>query len=553
MNFLDSELIFIPLGGSGEIGMNANLYHYQSDWLMIDLGISFSDETTPGVDIILPDIRFAEEQKVNIKAIILTHAHEDHFGAVPYLWEKLNVPIYGTPFTIALLKRKLEEAKISDDIPLNVIDYNVDYKFGAFTVEFVALSHSIPDPAAIVLKTDKGQILHTGDWKFDETPMVGNKTDVQKLKRIGDEGVIALIGDSTNALIDGRTPSESVAREGLTKVISNSKFTVAVTCFASNIARISSIISAANENNRHVCVVGRALHRSIAAARETGYLDNIPDFVSEVDAGLMPRENLVIICTGSQGETRAALAKISNGMHENIKLQTEDTVIFSSRQIPGNENAIARVQNQFLRQKINIITDEDAMVHVSGHPARDELIDLYNIIRPQIAIPVHGTARHLDAHAKLAASCQVPEIHIPENGNIISLKNNSIKVVDKIPVSQFTQGSGSIIDLQSDMLRSRRQMLWNGSVSVSVLLDKMGSLMQAPTVTQDGVCMGEEESDYLADISLLVDTQLEKTNKNLLNDDSAVQTLIIGKVKSATKSRFRIRPKVHAHIIRIAG
>ena len=553
MNFLDSELIFIPLGGSGEIGMNANLYHYQSDWLMIDLGISFSDETTPGVDIILPDIRFAEEQKENIKAIILTHAHEDHFGAIPYLWEKLNVPIYGTPFTIALLKRKLEEAKISDDIPLNVIDYNVDYKFGAFTVEFVALSHSIPDPAAIVLKTDKGQILHTGDWKFDETPMVGNKTDVQKLKRIGDEGVIALIGDSTNALIDGRTPSESVAREGLTKVIANSQFTVAVTCFASNIARISSIISAANENNRHVCVVGRALHRSIAAARETGYLDNIPDFVSEVDAGLMPRENLVIICTGSQGETRAALAKISNGMHENIKLQTEDTVIFSSRQIPGNENAIARVQNQFLRQKINIITDEDAMVHVSGHPARDELIDLYNIIRPQIAIPVHGTARHLDAHAKLAASCQVPEIHIPENGNIISLKNNSIKVVDKIAVSQFTQGSGSIIDLQSDMLRSRRQMLWNGSVSVSVLLDRMGSLMQAPTVTQDGVCIGEEESDYLADISLLVDTQLEKTNKNLLNDDSAVQTLIIGKVKSATKSRFRIRPKVHAHIIRIAG
>ena len=553
MNFLDSELIFIPLGGSGEIGMNANLYHYQSDWLMIDLGISFSDETTPGVDIILPDIRFAEEQKVNIKAIILTHAHEDHFGAVPYLWEKLNVPIYGTAFTIALLKRKLEEAKISDNIPLNVIDYNVDYKFGAFTVEFVALSHSIPDPAAIVLKTDKGQILHTGDWKFDETPMVGNKTDVQRLKRIGDEGVIALIGDSTNALINGRTPSECVAREGLSKVIANSKHTVAVTCFASNIARISSIISAANENNRHVCVVGRALHRAIAAARETGYLDNIPDFVSEIDSGLMPRENLVIICTGSQGETRAALAKISNGMHENIKLQAEDTVIFSSRQIPGNENAIARVQNQFLRQKINIITDEDAMVHVSGHPARDELIDLYNIIRPQIAIPVHGTARHLDAHAKLAASCQVPEIHIPENGNIISLNKNSIKVVDKITVSQFTQGSGSIIDLQSDMLRSRRQMLWNGSVSVSVLLDQMGSLMQAPTVTQDGVCMGEEESDYLADISLLVDTQLEKTNKNLLNDDSAVQNLIIGKVKSATKSRFRIRPKVHAHIIRIAG
>ena len=553
MNFSKDELIFVPLGGAGEIGMNVNLYHYKSDWLIIDLGISFSDETTPGVDIILPDLRFAEEQKVNLRGIILTHAHEDHFGAIPYLWDKLQVPIYGTAFTLALLRRKLAEAKLPEKIPLHEIKYNVDYNFGAFTVEFVALSHSIPDPAALIIKTDKGQILHTGDWKLDETPMLGGKTDVDRLKQIGDEGVIALIGDSTNAMVAGRTPSEAVAREGLTDVIANAQQTVAITCFASNVARIDSIVAAAKANNRHVCVVGRALHRAISAARDTGYLTDLPDFVSEADAGLMPRENLVIICTGSQGEGRAALAKIASGMHENIKLNSGDTVIYSSRQIPGNENAIAKVQNQLLRQKINIVTDEDAPVHVSGHPARDELIDLYNLVRPKIAIPVHGTARHLEAHAKLAVSCQVSQTLIPENGDVIKFSSSNANKVDSIQVSQFTHESGNVVDLQSDMLRSRRQMLWNGSVSVSILLDQMGGLMQAPTVSQDGVCIIEEESDYLADISMLVDTQMEKANTKILIDDSAIETMIIGKVKSATKSRFRIRPKVHMHVIRIAG
>jgi len=553
MNISHDELVFVPLGGSGEIGMNVNLYHYQSDWLMIDLGISFSDETTPGVDIILPDIRFAEAHKENLKALILTHAHEDHFGAIPYLWDRLRVPIYGKAFTLALLRRKLAEAKLSETIPLYEIHYNKEYNFGAFDVEFIALSHSIPDPAAIVIKTDQGQILHTGDWKLDDTPMLGNKTDTNRLKQIGDEGVIALIGDSTNAMVEGRTPSESVARQGLTEVMAKAKKAVAVTCFASNVARIDSIVAAAKANSRHVCVVGRALHRAISAARDTGYLTNLPDFVSEEDAGLMPRENLVIICTGSQGEVRAALAKIANNMHENILLQSGDMVIYSSRQIPGNENAIAKVQNQLLRRKIEIITDEEAPVHVSGHPARDELSDLYHIIRPQIAIPVHGTARHLEAHAKLAKACQVPQTLIPENGNIINFQKNKANVIDTVEVSQFTHESGNVIDLQSDMLRSRRQMLWNGSVSVSILLDSMDILIQAPTISQEGVCLEEEESDYLGSISLLVDNQLEKANTKILSDDNAIKKMVIGRVKSATKSRFRIRPKVHMHVIRISA
>ncbi len=553
MNFLKDDLIYIPLGGSGEIGMNVNLYHYKSDWLMIDLGISFGDGEIPGVDVILPDIRFAEQHKTNIKAIILTHAHEDHFGAIPYLWDKLRVPIYGTAFTLNLLKRKLSDAKITDNIPLHEIEYNVDYNFGAFTVEFVALTHSIPDPAAVILKTNNGNILHTGDWKLDETPMLGKKTDIDRLQQIGDEGVLALIGDSTNSLVPGRTPSEAVAREGITKAIKKAQNTVAITCFASNIARISSIVAAAKANNRDVCVVGRSLHRAISAARDTGYLSDLPDFVSEGDVSLMPRKNLVIICTGSQGETRAALSKIANGIHENIKLQSGDTVIFSSRQIPGNENAISKVQNSFLRQKIDVITDYDAPVHVSGHPARDELVDLYNIVKPKIAIPVHGTVRHLEAHARLAETCQISQVLIPENGNVISFKDCEAKLIDNVEVAQFTHEAGSVVDLQSEMLRSRRQMLWNGSVSVSVLLDQMGTLIQAPTVTQDGVCINEEEADYLADISMMVDTQLEKANIDLLEDDSAIETMVIGKVKSATKTRFRIRPKVHMHVIRVAG
>ena len=553
MNFSKDELIYVPLGGSGEIGMNVNLYHYKSDWLMIDLGITFGDEAIPGVDVILPDIKFAEKHKENIKAIILTHAHEDHFGAIPFLWDKLRVPIYGTSFTLNLLRRKLSDANILDYMALNEIKYNTDYSFGAFTIEFVALAHSIPDPSAVILKTDNGNILHTGDWKLDESPMLGGKTDVNRLKEIGDEGVLALIGDSTNALVNGRTPSEAVACEGLTKVIRDAQYTIAVTCFASNVARIASIVFAAKANDRHVCVVGRALHRAISAARDTGYLTDLPEFISEQDVGLIPRKNLVIICTGSQGETRAALAKVANGTHENITLKIGDTVIFSSRQIPGNENAIAKVQNLFLRRKIKIVTDEDAPVHVSGHPARDELVDLYNIIKPKIAIPVHGTVRHLEAHAKLANSCQIAQILIPENGNVISFQNREAKVIDNIQVSQFTHVSGNVVDLQSDMLRSRRQMLWNGSVSVSVLLDQMSTLMQAPTVTQDGVCIMEEEGDYLASISMMVDNQLEKANKNVLEDDSAIEAMIIGKVKSATKSRFRIRPKVHAHVIRFAG
>lgn len=320
--FSSDELVFVPLGGSGEIGMNANLYHYKDRWLMIDLGISFADDDMPGVDVILPDIDFIAERRDRLDAIILTHAHEDHFGAIPYLWDRLKVPVYGTAFTIALLKRKLAEQRYEHKIPLHVLDYNIDFKLGPFSLELVQLNHSIPDPAAIVLSTEKGRVLHTGDWKFDATPHLGHDTDKDRLKVIGDAGVLAMVGDSTNAMVEGRTASEDSVRVGLTEVIKKAENRVVITCFASNVARIDSILKAAQANDRSVCIVGRALNRTIAAAQDAGYLDDMPDLVSETDFELIPRENIVLICTGSQGEPRAAMSRIAAGQHDTVKLSS---------------------------------------------------------------------------------------------------------------------------------------------------------------------------------------------------------------------------------------
>ena len=503
-----SDLVFVPLGGSGEIGMNANLYHYQDRWLMVDLGISFADETMPGVDVVLPDLSYIEARKDKLEGLVLTHAHEDHYGAIPYLWQKLGVPVFGTAFTLALLRRKLAESRVDFDIEMHEIDYDEPYQFGPFSVELVALNHSIPDPAALVLRTDSGTVLHTGDWKFDEAPGIGQDTDRKRLAEIGDEGVLALIGDSTNAMVEGRTGSEAVAFEGLKAEIAKASGRVAVTCFASNVARIDSIVRAAHENKRSVVVVGRALQRTIDAAREVGYLRDLPDFVKESDAGLIPRENLVIICTGSQGEPRAAMARISSGTHEMIDLDPGDTVIYSSRQIPGNEPAIVRIQDMLLRRGIEVITDDDAPVHVSGHPARDEMAEMYSLIRPQIAVPVHGTARHLLAHAELAKSCQVGQTIIPNNGTIIKLDKQHSELIGTAKTGALTHEGGEIVDIQSDLLRSRRRMLWNGSVSVSVVITASGELALAPSIHQTGLMDDEKGDEFIALAAVRIEDRL---------------------------------------------
>ena len=553
------DLLFVPLGGSGEIGMNANLYHYQDSWLMVDLGISFPDDSTPGVDIILPDLSFIEARRDKLAGLVLTHGHEDHLGAIPYLWNRIKCPVYGSAFTLALLRRKLAESRFDHDVPLIELGVGAVQQIGAFSIELVGLNHSIPDPAALAIRTDVGTVLHTGDWKFDETPMLGSDTDRGRLGELGSEGVLAMVGDSTNAMVEGRTGSEADAREGLRKVIAGAKGRVAVTCFASNVARIDSIIKAAQMNDRSVAIVGRALNRAISAAREVGYLQDLPDLVPESDIELVPRENLVVICTGTQGEPRAAMARIAAGSHESVSLDPDDTVIYSSRQIPGNENAINRVQDMLLRRKINLVTDDDARVHVSGHPARDEMIEMYGLVRPQIAVPVHGTARHLVAHAALAKSCQVPQTLIPDNGAMIRLNGRSssddgnyyAEIIDDVHTGALTHEGGQIHELQSDMLRARRRMLWNGAVTASVALNRSGSLCAVPVISQTGISDSEIAEDYIATAGVAVEDALNTLGRGARRNDASVKEVVSQAIRRIAKRMFGLRPIAHVHVMRL--
>ena len=551
MQYSNEDLLFVPLGGSGEIGMNVNLYHYASRWIMVDLGISFPDETTPGVDVILPDLKFIADRRGALEGLVLTHGHEDHLGAIPYLWNQIGCPIYGTAFTLALLRRKLAESRGDFDIPLIELGMNAPVQLGPFEVEAIALNHSIPDPAALAIRCDAGTILHTGDWKFDTAPVLGQDTDAARLAKIGDEGVLAMIGDSTNAMVEGRTGSESTAKEGLSAAIAAATGRVAISCFASNIARIDSICKAARANGRAVAIVGRALNRAISAAREVGYLADLPDLVPENDVDLLPRESIVIVCTGTQGEPRSAMARIAAGAHESISLEAGDTVIFSSRQIPGNENAISKVQDMLVRRRIHLITDEDAPVHVSGHPSRDEMVEMYGLVRPKIAIPVHGTARHLLAHAELAASCQVAQTVMPDNGAMIRLNGQSASVIDNVHTGAMTAEKGNIIELQSDMLRARRRMLWNGVVTVSVVLNRSGALCAVPSVAQTGIGDGETASDYVAAAALAVEDAVSALGKGARRNDASVEEVASQAVRRVARSMFGLRPIAQIHVIRL--
>ena len=555
--FNTSDLLFVPLGGSGEIGMNVNLYHYQGSWLMVDLGISFPDDSMPGIDVVLPDLSFIESRRDALAGLVLTHGHEDHLGAIPYMWSKLGCPVYGSAFTLALLRRKLAENGRQTDIPLIELGPGTVTDIGAFSVEMVGLAHSIPDPTALAIRCDAGTVLHTGDWKFDSAPGLGEDTDSTRLAEIGDEGVLAMVGDSTNAMVEGRTGSESEAEAGLREVIAAAKGRVAVSCFSSNVARIQSIIRAASASDRSVAVVGRALRRAISAAQEVGYLRDLPDFVPEEDINLLPRENIVILCTGTQGEPRAAMAKIAAGVHESVTLDPGDTVVFSSRQIPGNEPAIARVQDGLIRRKINLITDEDAPVHVSGHPSRDEMVEMYGLVRPRIAIPVHGTARHLMAHAELAQSCQVHQTLLPDNGTVIRLvaggsdTGSDAEIIDNVKTGALTHEKGKIVEIQSDMMRARRRMLWNGVVTASLVMNRDGGLCAVPAVSQTGISDADTAADYVAAASLAIEDAIAGMGRGARRDDSQVEEITGQALRRVARSMFGLRPVAHVHIMRL--
>ncbi|MBM3573614.1 MAG: ribonuclease J, partial [Alphaproteobacteria bacterium] len=426
------ELYFVPLGGANEIGMNLNLFGHQGKWLMVDLGVTFASEGAPGIEVIMPDPAFIAERRKDLVGLVLTHGHEDHLGAVQYLWPRLRCAVYATPFTAALLRAKLRDDGMNEPVEIREVALGAQFDIGPFAIEMITLTHSIPEPNALVIRTSAGTVLHTGDWKFDPCPLVGPQADYDGLRRVGDEGVLALVGDSTNVFVAGEAGSESDVRQNLMSLIGRFRHRVAVACFASNVARLDSVARAAAKNGRHVALVGRALWRIHDAAKATGYLKGLPEFLTDEEAGHLPRHEILLLCTGSQGEARAALARIASGSHPHIVLEQGDAALFSSRVIPGNERAIGLLQNQLGALGVEVVTAIEEPIHVSGHPARDELARMYQLIRPQIALPVHGERRHLAEHCRLAESCQVPQSVIVGNGAVVRLAPGRAGVIGEV-------------------------------------------------------------------------------------------------------------------------
>jgi ribonuclease J len=486
------ELIFAPLGGIGEIGMNLSIYglgnRHQRSFLAVDLGVSFGDEEhLPGIDLIMPDITFLEKERKNLLALVLTHAHEDHFGAIIDLWPRLKCPIYATPFSAALLAAKCEGEFNAPKLPVTVVPLGGRIDIGPFNVEFISVAHSIPESNALAIRTEVGTVLHTGDWKIDPTPVIGLPTDEKRLREIGEEGVLALIGDSTNAVRDGRSPSETEVAAVLAGIVKSAKGRVAVTTFASNVGRVKAVADAARAADREVVVIGRAMERTAQVARETGYLDGVPEFRDANLYGHFPPDKVLAICTGSQGEPRAALARIAADDHPLVTLNRGDKVIFSSRTIPGNEKAVNNIINGLVIQGIDVITDRTHLVHVSGHPRRDELRDMISWVKPKILIPAHGEPLHLAEHADLARKAGVPKVIVCKNGDLVKLGPGEAGVIDELPHGRLYKDGILLETEQARAVAERRRMSFAGVVFVALALTDKGELADDPQVDMSGV------------------------------------------------------------------
>jgi ribonuclease J len=544
-------LFFVPLGGAGEIGMNLNVYGYQGDWLIIDCGVTFGDDSQPGLEVVMPDPRFIVERRDRLLGIVATHAHEDHIGAIPYLWRQLRCPIWATPFTASFLRAKLAETGFADQVKINIVPLSGRFTIGPFDLELITLTHSIPEPNAVALRTPVGTVLHTGDWKFDPDPLIGPTADEAALRRLGDEGVLALVGDSTNALRPGTSGSEAELRRSLIDLIGRYDARVAVACFASNVARLESIARAAAAHGREIALVGRSLWRIDKAARENGYLTDLPRFLTEDEAGYIPRDRILMICTGSQGEPRAALSRIARDDHPHVVLETGDVVIFSSRIIPGNEKPINRLQNALVRLGVEIVTEEDHFVHVSGHPARDELVRMYQMVRPQIAVPVHGEARHLIAHAELAGECQVQQPLVIQNGDVIRLTASGASVVDEVPVGRLASDGKGLLPLDGTALKDRRRVTFNGSAVVTLVLDRRGEPLAPPTISTIGVVEPAAAEAAAPALRSALERALDELPTSLRRDDEAVRDAARRALRRILNERFGKRPLVEIHLVRI--
>ncbi|HEY5597302.1 MAG TPA: ribonuclease J [Kiloniellales bacterium] len=545
------ELLFLPLGGTGEIGMNLNLYGHDGAWLMVDLGVMFADATRPGVDVLMADPAFIEAGRDRLVGLVLTHAHEDHIGAVGHLWPRLRCPIYATAFTAAMVLPKLIEAGIDEEVRVIEVPLSGRFTVGPFEVELITLTHSIPEPNALVIRPAAGTVLHTGDWKLDPEPLIGESYDEKALRALAKERILAMVCDSTNAMVEGESGSEAEVRAVLMELVAGLRHRVAIACFSSNVARVETAAKVAEATGRRVCLVGRSMLRVYQAARDTGYLGDLAPLVSEDDVAYLPRHEVLLLCTGSQGEPRSALWRIANEENSRIVLEPDDTVIFSSRIIPGNDKAIFALQNQLARKGIEVITADDHDVHVSGHPAREELTRMYQWVRPQIAVPVHGEARHLAEHARLARACQVPQQIVAANGALVRLAPAPAAIVDHVASGYLALDGARLMPLDSSVLRSRQQLAYNGAAAVTLVIGGDGLFQGQPIVSAPGVLDEEAEGDKLAVVVEALTDALRRLPAADRRDDEAVKETARLAVRRAFARMLGKKPVTKVHVVRL--
>ncbi len=540
-----NDFWFLPLGGANEIGMNLNVFGYNKQWLIVDLGITFHDRL--GVEVIAPDPSFLLPYKENIVGLVVTHAHEDHVGAIPYLWPYLRCPIYATPFTMRIIRQKIADKPWKHEVPLIEIPLSGTFNVGDFEVEYITLTHSILEPNALRIQTPLGTVLHSGDWKIDPDPMIGEPTNINRLIEIGDKGVDALICDSTNVFNHGVAGSEKDVRDELMKLMARfpeNRLTVA--CFASNVARVETIAKVAAALGRRVALVGRSLHRMTQAAKDTGYLKDLPAFISDTEAVKLPDDKVCFIATGSQGEHRAALARIATDGHPIVKYTENDVILFSSRMIPGNEKNISLMQNNLIHKGARVITASDEDIHVSGHPARDELRQMYEWVRPTVLIPVHGDARHLDEHARFGLECGIETVVVPENGSLIQLKKEDTCEIDLLPSGRWVFDGKRMIEMNSQVLKDRQKLSTEGLIVATLVIDENGILMQSPQLTIKGLCDTDaEHSELSSEIYLALADSLEAAYGSPEQRIEKLQAII----RKAAHRCLDKKPVVDVHLI----
>ena len=550
------QLIFCPLGGSGEIGMNMNLFSYgkpdNQKWLIVDIGVTFADDTLPGIDLIYPDPGFIIDKKDDLLGIILTHAHEDHIGAIAHIWPQLKCNIYATPFTSVLIKEKFKEKKIEIGNNLKIVDLNGTVKLGPFKIEFITLTHSILEPNGLSIETPVGTILHTGDWKCDPNPLIGNTINEKKLKQIGAQGVLAMICDSTNIFNPGRAGSELDVRQSLLKIMQNKNKRIIVTSFASNVARMETIFYCAKKIERQISLVGRSMHRIYKAARQCGYLKNVIDPIDPREAKKISREKIVYLCTGSQGEPMGAMMRIAHYVHPDVFIEKDDTVIFSSKIIPGNEKKLYSLHNQLVKNGIEVISEENEFVHVSGHPNQEDLKDMYNWVKPKAIIPVHGEHRHMMEHINFAKEMQVPYPVQIENGDIVQIyPGEGPHVIDKAPVGRMYVDGNISISEDSQSLKERKNLANNGYLEVTIIINDKGKVIKKPIFSFKGLPIENQNDDFIFDL----EDEIKKTSRTFSLNNTKQENILKEELKKncrkLIKEKTGKKPYTNINLVRV--